>query len=35
MGSDGGHRDSVTRCHLCLNLKVGKMNYGLGKLDPE
>ena len=29
------HRDRLTRCNFGLHLKLGKMNYGLGNLDPE
>ena len=27
--------DNVTRCHTALNLKVGKMKYGLGNPAPD
>ena len=30
-----GHSDSVMRCNLGLNFKVGKMNYRVGNLDPN
>ena len=29
------HSDSVTHCHPVLNLKVGKINYRLGKTAPN
>ena len=29
------HCDHKMHCHPGLNLKVGKMNYGLGNLDPD